>query len=356
MRLRYILLLILFVLIPVASCENDISYEMIWGYENKGDSPYNMSLKDLGVPVFLNTTFQTVRMELAYDEWEVVTLEDGFLKAVPPEPVIIPPGDDFRVIAHYYINASSKETPSLNNEDALGLEEIPPELLEYTLPNALYPVNEEISSLTSEITTDEVTVLGKTMRLIDWFSEYSSYMVNEVPKRPEAMIRDPRGDCDDLGLLFISMCRSQGIPAYLQGGVVFSESLDLDMTEWEGHYRFIFDGAGWHAWVMVYVPPWGWLPVDLTVIDGFRPVEAITEAYYWRDSTLVMWNITSHDYVLDDETQRSTFMEKDIYWVEENGWARRIEEPSNQFWVWPGVGLVLVLILLARRVSFGERS
>ena len=69
------------------------------------------------------------------------------------------------------------------------------------------------------------------MRLVDWFSEYSSYIENEVPKRPEAMIRDPRGDCDDLGLLFISMCRSQGIPAFLQGGVVFSDSLDLELAD-----------------------------------------------------------------------------------------------------------------------------
>jgi transglutaminase-like putative cysteine protease len=90
------------------------------------------------------------------------------------------------------------------------------------------------------------------------------------------MIRDPRGDCDDLSLLFISMCRSQCIPAYLQADVVFSDSIRIDKTDWNGHYHYVFEGAGWHAWVMVYIPPWGWLPVDLTMLGGMNPVETIT--------------------------------------------------------------------------------
>lgn len=354
LRLRYFLLLILLVPIPMARCESDILYEMIWGYENKGESPYNMTIKDLGVPVFPNTTSQTVRMELAYGEWGLIELENGFLKAVPVEPAVIPAGEDYSVIAQYFFNVSAKQTPVLSNEEALGLDEIPVELIGYTEANELYPSdNEEIVELAAEITSGETSVLGKTMRMVDWFRDYSSYMVNEIPKRPGAMVRDPRGDCDDLGLLFISMCRSQGIPAYLQGGVVFSETLDLDMTEWDGHYRFIFDEAGWHAWVMVYIPPWGWLPVDLTMIDGMRPVEAITEAYYWRDSTVVMWNITSHDYVLDDENQRQTFIENDIYWTETNTWARKTEEKTpNQLWI----GVVVVgalLLVLMRKISSG---
>jgi transglutaminase-like putative cysteine protease len=66
----------------------------------------------------------------------------------------------------------------------------------------------------------------------------------------------------------ISMLRSLGIPAFLQIGVVFSESISSEKASWAGHLTFVQEGVGWHGWAMVYVPPWGWIPVDLTLTNA----------------------------------------------------------------------------------------
>ncbi len=325
MRHRYGLLLLFFISVAPVSA---YTYEMTWTYENQGAAIYNMSIKDLGVPVFMETEYQSVMMETSYDEPVLLVLEDGFLKLVPTGPVLIPVGETYSVHARYTIDSQPRPIPSISIQSSGTPDQIPAELSQYTLPNALYPVDDpEITEVAVGLTSGEDTVLGKVSNLLEWFEEYSTYTVTEVPRSPLHTIRDPRGDCDDLSLLFITMCRSQGIPSFMQGGLILGESIDMDETDWSGHYRYVFEGAGWHAWAMVYVPPWGWLPVDLTFLGGMNPLETITEAYYWRETTIVAWNISSHDYVQDEITQRDALIDADVYWYQYD--ALILEEPEK---------------------------
>jgi transglutaminase-like putative cysteine protease len=346
MRLRYAFLLLLFIgTVPVSA----YTYEMTWSYENQGTTPYNMSLKDLGVPVFPHTPYQTVSMETSYSETRLLTLEDGFLKLVPTETVLVPIDETYTIHASYQIETTPRTVPSINKEEAETTNEIPVELLEYTLPNALYPSdNTEIAGLATTITISEEAVYGKVLALLDWFDANSIYTVTETPKRPEYMIRDPRGDCDDLSLLFITMCRSQGIPAYLQAGVILSESMNIEETDWDGHYHYVFDGAGWHAWAMVYIPPWGWLPVDLTMLGGMSPSEPITEAFYWYQYTVVAWNITSHDYVTDEIHQRDALIDSDVVFTQVDRLV--VDEKEEKSYFLYGVVIVFVVAVFAVRL------
>ncbi len=348
MRLRYALLLLFWLTtMPVSG----ITYEMTWTYENRGEAVYNLSAKDLGVPVFMETGYQSVEMESGYDASRLLVLEDGFLKLVPIEPVLVPIGETYTVHARYTIESQPRPVPAMSIESAGTLEQIPAELASYMIPNALYPCDDpEITGLASELTSGENTVLGKVSALLDWFEEYSTYVVTEVPRSPRYTIRDPRGDCDDLSLLFITMCRSQGIPAYMQGGLVLGESIDVDETDWENHYRYVFDGAGWHAWAMVYVPLWGWLPVDLTFLGGMNPLETVTKAYYWRETTVVAWNITSHDYVLDEVQQREALIESDIYWYQYDNLITETQEMDNtKYYIIAGLALMASVLLYRYR-------
>ena len=351
MRLRYAFLVLLFIgTIPVSA----YNYEMTWSYQNKGDTAYKMSQKDLGVPVFPDTQYQTVSMETSF-EGKLVELEPGFLKMVPLTPVLVPIDETYTITATYQIESIPRTVPSLSKQLAETPEEIPIDLLEYTQPNALYPSeNTEITELAARITKGEETVYGKILALIDWFEENSSYIVTEEPKRPEYMIRDPRGDCDDLSLLFITMCRSQGIPAYLQAGVVFSESLDIDETDWDGHYHYVFDGAGWHAWAMVFTPPWGWLPVDLTMLGGMSSSEAVTEAFYWYQYTVVVWNITSHDYIMDETNQREALTESNIVFTQIDKLI--VEEKEEKPYLLYGVAIAFVVISFAVRIRVSPEA
>jgi hypothetical protein len=56
---------------------------------------------------------------------------------------------------------------------------------------------------------------------------------------------------------------------------------------------------GWHGWAVVYVPPWGWLPVDLTYVpQGLDdPLNAIKHGAVTGQETIQYMNITHTDYV-----------------------------------------------------------
>ncbi len=345
MRLRYAVLLLLFTCtVPVSA----YTYKMTWSYTNQGTEAYNMSEKDLDVPVFPNTMYQTVSMETGYDEPVLVELEPGYLKMAPFSPVLIPIDETYTIHATYQIESNPRPIPSIGKPEAENPDKIPETLQEYTVSNSLYPTdNREITKLAVRLTLDEETVYGKVLSILDWFEANTSYTVTELPKRPEYTIRDPRGDCDDLSLLFITMCRSQGIPAYLQAGLVLNPSINIDETDWVGHYHYVFDGAGWHAWAMVYIPPWGWLPVDLTMLGGMSPAETITEAYYWRESTIIAWNITSHDYVLDEETQREALTTNNIVFTQVD---RLVVEKEEKPYLLYGVAIAFVVLSFAIRM------
>jgi hypothetical protein len=314
LRLRYTALLLLFTCISPASA---YTYEMTWSYTNQGTETYYMSMKDRGVPVFPDTGYQTITMETSLNDTILLMLERDYLKIISSQPVQVHAGETYSIQATYQITSKQRQAPVISKDDSGTMTQIPEALLNYTVANALYPVdNREIIELAEELASGEETVYGKVLDILEWFEDNSTYTVTELPRRPEYLVRDPRGDCDDLALLFITMCRSLGIPAYLQGGVVLSDTLMIDETDWDGHYRYVFDGAGWHAWAMVYVPPWGWLPVDLTKLGGFEASMAITDAYYWRESTIIAWNITSHDYIQDEVNQREALTASNVVFTQ----------------------------------------
>ncbi|MCH2186544.1 transglutaminase-like domain-containing protein, partial [Myxococcota bacterium] len=59
-----------------------------------------------------------------------------------------------------------------------------------------------------------------------------------------------RGNCTDFHALFISLARSEGIPARFEIGFPVPES------------RSAGEIAGYHCWVQFYLPEVGWFPID----------------------------------------------------------------------------------------------
>jgi hypothetical protein len=103
-----------------------------------------------------------------------------------------------------------------------------------------------------------------------------------------------KGDCDDQANLLILALRSLGVPAYLETALVADFNYRDERVIWapEAHYYAAFVGVDYaHAWAEVYVPPWGWLPVDLTFHAGTGdPLDAIrtsAPSEYWAWYTIV---------------------------------------------------------------------
>ena len=148
-------------------------------------------------------------------------------------------------------------------------------------PNIVF--TPEIAELTKKIIGEETNPYLKGKIIYNWISEYIVYSYareySTLLNIPEYVLENRYGDCGQLGLLFITMCRSAGVPAAWQSG-------------WECMGK---ESWGLHDWTSIYIEPYGWIPVDpfmgvwaeheSTLPDEDR--EIIKEFYYgnmdpWR--------------------------------------------------------------------------
>jgi hypothetical protein len=110
--------------------------------------------------------------------------------------------------------------------------------------------NDELKKLSSEVVNGEQNPLEKARRIHNWIGRNLLYQYAREYSTLEnisAYCASRRaGDCGQHGMLFIAMCRMNGVPARWQSG-------------WES---FADSGRNMHDWCEFYVEPYGWLPAD----------------------------------------------------------------------------------------------
>lgn len=82
-------------------------------------------------------------------------------------------------------------------------------------------------------------------------------------------------NCSDAAALYLVMCRQCGIPARYVGGVFYTSE-----RKW---YPLL------HAWVEIYIPPFGWLPVDPTLGRLSEKNRTLCFAHI-RNRYIALWN------------------------------------------------------------------
>jgi hypothetical protein len=87
------------------------------------------------------------------------------------------------------------------------------------------------------------------------------------PQSPEQLVASQAGDCDDFSVLFISMARYLGIPAWLELGLLYDEL----RGEW-----------GPHGWATVYIPLKSGGGITATV-DVVNKLFLIRDPYHFSD-------------------------------------------------------------------------
>ncbi|HLH52319.1 MAG TPA: transglutaminase-like domain-containing protein [Verrucomicrobiae bacterium] len=107
----------------------------------------------------------------------------------------------------------------------------------------------EIRALSERISGAETNVCLKAKRFYEWIAENIKYSTateySTIRNISEYCRSHGYGDCGQEGLLFMTLCRLNGIPARWQSG-------------WT-----IFPGAkSNHDWTEIYLAPYGWVPVD----------------------------------------------------------------------------------------------
>jgi hypothetical protein len=109
------------------------------------------------------------------------------------------------------------------------------------------PSNEQVKNLAIQLsngTNGNVIMILKN--IFDYIENNYRYQKSSVPKSCPDTIVGKVGDCDDFSILFSSIARAAGIPAWLELGIIpafIDTSEGCDLRDWGGH-----------AWVNALVP------------------------------------------------------------------------------------------------------
>lgn len=108
----------------------------------------------------------------------------------------------------------------------------------------------ELQRISNEIRKGDTNPLLMTRRIYDWIADNTIYQYareySTIDNISAYVAGRRAGDCGQHGMLFIALCRMNGIPARWATG-------------WESFADF---GQNLHDWCEFYVEPYGWLPAD----------------------------------------------------------------------------------------------
>lgn len=120
---------------------------------------------------------------------------------------------------------------------------------EFTREGPHVVFNNRIRSLSAQLAGLETNPLAKAKAFYEWISENIQYSYaleySTIRNISDYCATKGYGDCGQTALLFITLCRSNGIPA-----------------RWQSGWLTIPGGKTIHDWTEIYLNPYGWVPVD----------------------------------------------------------------------------------------------
>lgn len=324
-------------------------------YSNMDNETFwDLSGEDYAISLFMNNSWQSVSLvEYSLPLNSVRTDGDGnllgFLNFTQLDP-----GQSVSYTVKYDVVSRPRLLPNIREDQSQTLSDINDTLKdEYCKKSGTWLTdNPELRTKAFNLAFGETRVLSIVKKFVRYIADYIDYVTAEVPRYPNETYNPNgrgKGDCDDQAILLITFCRIVGIPAYLQVGCIYDVFSYSSDTYWEGHVTSVQKQIGWHGWAIVYIPPWGWLPVDLTYvpIDPYlsNPLNAIRGAAVTGQNVIQCMNFTHTDYVgasrrLRDFIQSTNFF---IYMVD--------EMRTNDFGsLWELIDLVFRVVLVATAV------
>jgi len=124
-----------------------------------------------------------------------------------------------------------------------------PELKKYTVEAPHVVFTPAIMSLAHEAASGATNPLVQAQAYFDWITANVKYSFareySTLTNISDYCLSHRYGDCGQEALLFITLCRSQGIPA-----------------RWQSGWDMFPDAHDIHDWAEIYLAPYGWVPVD----------------------------------------------------------------------------------------------
>jgi len=312
--------------------------------ENRGLEPY--VLEDLWIWAPLNTTTQT---SYVID----FSPEGSWLSDVQGNPYLAVPEITLQAgsatIARITVKIITETSWSMGgaSSEAGCFSSIPNELVnQYCNQEGPFQTNDpQLISLAETIHHGANCTMGNVLNVLEttikWIDDNIRYETHVPPLYPNQTLQERSGDCDEKANLLITLCRIMKIPAYLQTGFVVQSN--ETSTYLDGHYRS--NGLVGHAWAMVYVPPWGWLPVDLTYYeDPLDPLSHITASAWARGLVIQGANIVKTDYIAEWRSWAEELYRHDIYELDKYELTTMSNETKIVYPIYFFIGIALLSI------------
>jgi transglutaminase-like putative cysteine protease len=280
-----------------------------------GNFTWDLAEDDRTIGLFMNNSWQNTELKsVTYSLSSIKNDEDGNkigLLELPKQQIL--PGENLSFTTEYEIVAKSRSIPALSESEADALNDIPSHLVqEYAAAEGPWAQTDlSIQELARDVAGNQTKVLEIVKALIEWIKGNITYGTHEIPLYANQTAAAGVGDCDDQAILLVALLRTLGIPSYLQIGAIYIPDYEVSETHWNNSVRIVERKVGWHGWAVVYIPPWGWLPVDLTYVpEGFdNPLNAIRQGAVTQQNTVQYMNISRVDYIADSAEARSFLIE-----------------------------------------------
>lgn len=208
-------------------------------------------------------------------------------------PMEVPAGQ--KAVVGYAIDAKTSAIRYLIIPEKTGtLEDIPAEIRKaYTVDGSRYRLESAyIQKLAKEIVGDEKNPYWIARKIYNHVISKLEYEMVGGWDVPEVVLERGSGSCSEYTFAFIALCRAAGLPARYQGSIVVRGD-DASIDE------------AFHRWAQVYLPNYGWVPVDAnrgdkpSAADQARGFGELANKFLITtnsggDSEFLRWGYNSH--------------------------------------------------------------
>ncbi len=171
--------------------------------------------------------------------------------------------------ASYFVAADLYDTRYFIRPERVGtLKDVPVQFRDKFLaddtkfdlknPVVLDAVREAVGDAHTGVRMDETNMYWKARKIYNWINDTLFYELSGGWNVAPAIIERGNGSCSEYTFVFIAMCRAAGIPARYTGAL----SVRGDRASEDDVF---------HRWCEIYLPPYGWIPVDPSRGDTDSP-------------------------------------------------------------------------------------
>jgi len=244
------------------SAPRESRVEYLWSLTNYGPGEVVDLKVTLAVPE--NQANQQLLSEVRFSEAPAKTVPDRWGQSCALFEIdSVPPGG--KQTLTYTVDARIQTIRWLIFPEETGTpSDVPQDIRkQYTGDGSRYRIDSpDIRQTIKEVVGDEKNAYWIARKIYDHLIDKIEYEYIGGWDVPEVVLRRGTGSCSEYAFCFVALCRAAGLPARYRGSTVWrKDAASIDEP--------------FHRWAEVYLPNYGWIPVDPSRGDAESPIEQV---------------------------------------------------------------------------------